>query len=1116
MRIGRRIEPQRVDRRASVATEAGGNDICRKAFSADWVNLESAAGMAPRSAAVVPEAEIAMRYARSLGFLLVASSGLAPVSALRLAHAQAVSGSTLSVTAPGTANFSNDATGMRVSVFPVTPTTGDPYTSPDSVQVGGFSDFNGGGSLTVRGAPYGFLDTGTLLSIVSTSHSLYNSRAGVNSGYNGYPAGLSAMAAYPDFNSVNLYNQTTALPPRIIVSSGVTFTPMQIQFATPLTAQQISQLRRNMWVTTNAIDPTIAQVVTGSLASVANSGDSVLTLGGTVNVSVGSYVKSFHAGINGPTVTVTSVTSSGGNTVVGLSSPLVDGGTDQSPITSYPAGTSYGFVTYNTAAVTASATSVGSSSLTFSGVFKVPVGTALSTANPGIAAGTTVVSTSTANNTTVVTLSNPIVTDAAGDASYASGTAYYLTLPYVWPAGQHIPTFTYGSTITGWDPAGGSISVNGWTVPGGGRAMTGQVPSSLFDPTMPYTTPTVYIGTPTTATINNWVQSYDPSPTVPATSTPSEGEASRIQAFEGLELDQWNFAKRDYEGTFRGLTIGYTPLASVTSGGVSHSVLPSSDSYDLQLAGNVPTLLRFTGAPTANYIIGDSMLFKGTAGVNGAAGNTAEMFEHSAFMDGIDNFRLTDWLQKDSSVAGSGGGSMRLGLILNGTQGNVITPQSQVVFDVPGVGPGSIGMFGYSGSGLYVDQVGVTYVSPNGALSFKTGANANGGLISSDITGDLVLGTRTSGAQILATAPLLAQDGISVAGGTSANVITAPSMLVKGNAGVAGAAGNTGELFEQSGYMDGTNNMRLVDWLQKDTSAIGAAGGSMHLGLIIDGAQGVVRQPQSQIVFDPAGFGTGSVGMLGYNGGGVVVNTSGNTTLTNGSTLIFQNGTGATGSGIYADSAGNLNLSSAISGGAGLSIPASSTNGVKSPTMTVFSNNRTVNASSASLGWNCSNGGGEACLQVAGDAGAYNGFSVYQDSSSNQLGQATKIFGIDRLGTETILNAFYAGGSIYTGPNASLVLRTASSANGGTVSTDSAGDVVLYSSQPGGRVVAGKPLVLASATYSNLPPTGTAGTEMLCTDCLKPGEAGGAGTGMLVVDDGHAHWITTAGVVATH
>jgi hypothetical protein len=342
--------------------------------------------------------EHCMKISGPIGLVLIATSGFA--------HAQAVSGSGLSLAPPGNANFANDATGTRISVFPVTPLTGDGLTSPDGLQIGGLSDFNNGGSLTIRGAPYGFLDTGSLLSIVSTSHSLFNSRAGINSGYSDYPAGLTKMATDSDFNSVNLYNQTTALPPRMVLSSGVTYTPTQIQLATPLTASQIGQLRRSMWITTNSIDPTMAQVTTASLASAANSGDSTLTLSGAVNVPVGSYVRGFHAGINGPTVTITSVTSASGNTVVGLSSPLVDGGTDASPITSYAPGTSYGFMTYNTPVATAQAANVGSATLTLSGVFNIPAGTAISSTNPGIAAGTTVASASVSGNTTVLALSN--------------------------------------------------------------------------------------------------------------------------------------------------------------------------------------------------------------------------------------------------------------------------------------------------------------------------------------------------------------------------------------------------------------------------------------------------------------------------------------------------------------------------------------------------------------------------------------------------------------------------------------------------------------------------------------------------------------------------------------
>ncbi len=204
-------------------------------------------------------------------------------------------------------------------------------------------------------------------------------------------------------------------------------------------------------------------------------------------------------------------------------------------------------------------------------------------------------------------------------------------------------------------------------------------------------------------------------------------------------------------------------------------------------------------------------------------------------------------------------------------------------------------------------------------------------------------------------------------------------MLVKGNGGVSGAVGNTGELFEQSGFIDGADNLRLVDWLQQDSSTIGAGGGSMHLGLMVDGTQGTVSTPQSQIVFDAAGYGTGSIGLLGFNGGGLVVNKAGNTTIT---------------------------------------------------------------------------GGG------------------------------------------------------------SLLLATASGGAGGSLSADASGNLKLGSAAAGGKVVAAAPLVLPSYAFASLPATGTPGSEVFCTNCLKPSEVAGAGTGMIVFDDGHAHWVSTAGTVA--
>ena len=1244
-----------------------------------------------------------MNWTASIGAMLIATSGLA--------HAQAGGGTV--ATNSGTANFADDLSGIRISVFPVTPITGDPFTSPDSLQLGGLVDFNGGSSLAIRGAPYGYYDTGTLLSIVSTSHSLYNARAGINSGYSDFPAGMIAMSKDPDFNSVNLYNQTTALPPRFVLSSGISYTPTQIQLATPLTPAQMSQLRPSMWVTTNSIDPTMASVATGALATAANSGDSALTLAGSVSIPVGSYVKAFHGGINGPTVTVTSASAYGGNTVVGLSSPLVDGGTDASPVTSYAVGTSYGFVTYNTPVVTIQAASVGTSTLTVSGVYSIAAGSPVPSGNPGIAAGTSVVSAQVSGYTTIITLSQPLISDEAGDAGFPSGSTFYIASPRPWPAGQHIPTITYGSTITGWDAAGGTwISVNGWTVAGANRPVVGQVPSTLLDPGLPYASQTAFIGTPTTATINNWVQSYDPTPAIPGSATPSEGESSKIQQFEGLELDQWNFAKRDFEATFRGLTIGYSPLALVTSGGASHGVLPSTDSYDLQLAGNMPTLLRFTGGSSANYMIGESLLVRGNGGVQGAAGNTGELFEHSAFMDGGDNFRLVDWLQKDTNAIGAAGGSMHLGLILNGAQGSIKAPQSQIIFNVPGAGGGSIGLFGYGGGGFYTDTVGNSYVTPNDSLIFKTASNSNGGAVAADSSGDLLLGTRTAGASTISTAPLVAQNGLTIQGGANTNPIAAPSLLVRSNLGVAGAAGNQGEMFEHNAFMDGIDDFRLTGWLQKDTATAGASGGSLHLGLLLNGAQGTLAAPQSQIMFNVPGAGPGSVGLFGYSGGGLYTDTVGNSYVTPNDSLIFKTASNSNGGAVAADSSGDLLLGSRTAGAATISTaPLVAQNGL---TIQSSAGANTITAPSMLVR---GNGGASGAAGNTGELFEQSGFMDGRDNfrltgwlqkdnsaigatgGSLHLGlmlngaqgsvgtpQSQLVFNVPGVGPGSVGLFGYSGGGLYTDtagnayvtPNDSLIFKTASNSNGGAIGADSGGDLLLGSSVAGartistaplvvqsgltinstassntitapsmlvrgnggvsgavgntgelfeqsgfidgannmrlvdwlsqdsatigagggsmhlgliidgaqgsvghaqgqivfdpagfgtgsigllgynnagmvinaagnallaagnslmlgsggsigsdtggdlvlhagaGRVVATAPLALPSLAFAALPATGTPGAEVFCSNCLKPNEAAGSGTGMIVFDDGHGRWVSTAGTIAAN
>jgi hypothetical protein len=124
--------------------------------------------------------------------------------------------------------------------------TGDPYQSSDSYAVTG--------SMTFRGQPYGYYDTGTLLSLVATTLPLASSRAGVNGGFE---AGVSAMAGYPSIDMVPLYVGSEPTPPPLVLYN-VTYDATHVYPASNLTAAQIAALRVNMWVMTNSIDTTVS------------------------------------------------------------------------------------------------------------------------------------------------------------------------------------------------------------------------------------------------------------------------------------------------------------------------------------------------------------------------------------------------------------------------------------------------------------------------------------------------------------------------------------------------------------------------------------------------------------------------------------------------------------------------------------------------------------------------------------------------------------------------------------------------------------------------------------------------------------------------------------------
>ena len=221
-------------------------------------------------------------------------------------------------------------------------------------------------------------------------------------------------------------------------------------------------------------------------------------------------------------------------------------------------------------------------------------------------------------------------------------------------------------------------------------------------------------------------------------------------------------------------------------------------------------------------------------------------------------------------------------------------------------------------------------------------------------------------------------------------------------------------MFENSAFTGGQDNMRLAGWLVNDTGAAGYTGTSAHYGMIVNGTQGAVSTPQSQIVFDPQSTGTGGIALWGYNQLGITVNGGGLTTA--------QNGLAVTGT---------------------LSTSGSATVG--------------------------------GTLTTTGTATMKNGLTI--------------------------------------GVGSSMVTQASAGVVGGTLNGDPAGDVVLGTQVGGGRVKSTIPLTFVAYAYVALSTAGNIGTAVFCSNCLKPGENAGSGTGMLMLDDGK-RWISTVGTAA--
>ena len=364
-----------------------------------------------------------------------------------------------------------------------------------------------------------------------------------------------------------------------------------------------------------------------------------------------------------------------------------------------------------------------------------------------------------------------------------------------------MPISTYGGQVQSWATDGSSLTVDGWAVPGGGFT-AGAVPGKKFDTQRSsFSVPALMMGVYTKTFARNTVVSIDNTQAVGDANNPLGQQTTLVREGEGDEIDLWNYMTSDYKASLHGITIVYSGIGIVPSAGAvaSHSVQPTSESYGLKLAGDIPNLLELNGSASANFIVGPSILVKGNGGVSGPAGSVGELFENSGYMDGTTNMRLVGWLQKDRSAIGASGGSMHVGLVENGIQGSVKSDgalQSQLVFNPDSEG-GSIGLFGYKGSGVLVHgdgsaevqgslsidnalavkgnqtlagslYAGANIVSgPGSSVILRTAAKATGGTIASDAAGDVVIGTGLAGGSAISKIPVVVQNSLTVNGTTT-------------------------------------------------------------------------------------------------------------------------------------------------------------------------------------------------------------------------------------------------------------------------------------------------------------------------------------------------------------
>ena len=272
---------------------------------------------------------------------------------------------------------------------------------------------------------------------------------------------------------------------------------------------------------------------------------------------------------------------------------------------------------------------------------------------------------------------------------------------------------TYGGFIDGWTADGSAIHVLGWTVLGGDNPHGDQVPGDRLDTQWThYATKTCFLGAPTKDFLNVWVMGFDP--VRDGNGTPM---TSLVHRFEGLELDMYNEARSDYEASFHGMTINYSPHTYFDRGtSRQRPVRPAADSYDMLLGGEgIQNILRLTGGPGSTEIDGTPLHVNGNTGIPtqaSALDTRTETLEAVTEAEG-NRLRMVTWGQRADAQQGWRGVTMNVGLIVDGAVGNPTTGSTmgKVSFNQPGH-LGGVSLLSADGSGLTVDDGGGVSFSP--------------------------------------------------------------------------------------------------------------------------------------------------------------------------------------------------------------------------------------------------------------------------------------------------------------------------------------------------------------------------------------------------------------------